>query len=182
MQKQTKKLNLKNKPFKKKFKKVDALKNFLRFRKIFKHKASLLNPTFKKVREKNSLKAFSKIINIKIKPNNIFCTLIDSKKNKTLFITSAGKCKTKTSKKLLRFSSKIITQIFFEKIKKALKTKSILINIVGPKKIKRSIIEQFSTYFKNKHLIINVQEKKCFNGCRAQKKKRKKQKALKVFK
>ena len=39
MQKQTKKLNLKNKPFKKKFKKVDALKNFLRFRKIISYPA-----------------------------------------------------------------------------------------------------------------------------------------------
>jgi hypothetical protein len=32
------------------------------------------------------------------------------------------------------------------------------------------------------NLLINVQEKKCFNGCRVKKKKRKKQKGLKLWK
>jgi len=184
MLKQIKKLNFK-KDYLKKNKKTtrkDALKKILRLRKVFKHRVNLLNPTFKKIALKNSLKPFSKVINIKIKQNNIFCTLRDIKKNKTLYITSSGKCKVKTSKKLLRYSGKIIAQLFFEKIQKVLKERSILINLVGPKKIRRTVTDQVLNFFKKKNLIINVDEKKCFNGCRAPKKKRKKQSSFRILK
>ena len=184
MLKPIKKLNFKKNYLKnnKNTTRINALKKILRFRKVFKHRASLLNPTFKKMALKNSLKPFSKVINIKIKQNNIFCTLKDIKKNKTLYITSSGKCKVKTSKKLLRYSSKIIAQFFFEKIQKVLKEKSLLVNIMGPKKVRRTITDQILNYLKKKNLMINVDEKKCFNGCRAPKKKRKKQSAFRVLK
>lgn len=172
----------KPKYYKKKNNRQDNIRKLLRCRKVFKHRTSLLNPTFKKIALKESLKPFSTIIFIKIRPNNIFCTLINTARNKTLYVTSSGKCKIKTSKKLLRFSSKLITQLFFEKIRKALRKQSLLVNIVGPKKIRRIVVDQILTYVKNKHFMINVDEKKCFNGCRAPKKKRKKQKTLRVFK
>ena len=35
---------------------------------------------------------------------------------------------------------------------------------------------------RQKHILINIQSKKCFNGCRPAKKKRKKQKGLRIFK
>ena len=82
----------------------------------------------------------------------------------------------------MRFSSKIITQQFFEKIKENLAAKKLIINVIGPKKIKKSILEQISNNFKNKSLIINVDSKKCFNGCRPAKKRRKKKKGLRIFK
>ena len=92
-------------------------KSYLKLRKILKYKAYLTNTTFQTVANANNLKNFSKQINIRITPNNVFCSLRNITKNKTIFVTSSGKCNTKTSKKVLRYSSKIITQTFFDKIK-----------------------------------------------------------------
>jgi hypothetical protein len=53
---------------------------------------------------------------------------------------------------------------------------------VGPKKIKKLVLEVISNNLKGKNLIIDVKSKKCFNGCRPPKKRRKKQKGLRIFK
>jgi hypothetical protein len=53
---------------------------------------------------------------------------------------------------------------------------------VGPKKIKKLVLEVISNNLKAKNLIIDVKSKKCFNGCRPPKKRRKKQKCLRIFK
>jgi ribosomal protein S11 len=123
----------------------------------------------------------SKQISIKIKQNNVFCTLTDIKKNQILYVTSAGKSKIKTSKKVLRYSSKSIIESFFKSIKKYCKERLLVINLIGPIKIRKSIIKQISknTLWK---VIINVKEKKCFNGCRAKKKRRKKRQRFIIFK
>ena len=188
MQKQ-KNLNFKkkivNKYKKTKISKINTSRSkfsFLRLRKLLKHKQYFVNPTFQKLNKKSFLKQFQNRINIRITPNNVFCTLRNTTSNTTTYITSAGKSKVKTSKKVLRFSSKIITQQFFEKIKENLAAKKLIINVIGPKKIKKSILEQISNNFKNKSLIINVDSKKCFNGCRPAKKRRKKKKGLRIFK
>lgn len=188
MQKQ-KKLNFKKKfvsKYKKtKFNKLNSSKSefsFFRTRKLLKNKPYITNPTFQKLIKRNTSKFFYKQISIRVTPNNVFCTLKNAAKNKTLYITSSGKSNTKTSKKVLRYSSKIIVQMFFEKIKEHLVSKKFLINIIGPKKIKRALLEQISNTLKGKSLIINVDGKKCFNGCRPAKKKRKKRKGLRIFK
>jgi ribosomal protein S11 len=188
MQKQ-KNLNFKKK-FISKYKKVKTNKqnldkakfSFLKIRKLLKYKPYISNPTYQRLNKKDSSKTFKDRINIRITPNNVFCTLKNNLKNKTIYITSSGKSNVKTSKKVVRFSSKIITQIFFEKIKNKLLSKNVLVNIIGPKKIKKSILEQVSNSLKHKNLIINVDSKKCFNGCRPAKKRRKKKKGLRIFK
>lgn len=126
-------------------------------------------------------KSLSKQISIKVKQNNVFCTLTDIKKNTILFVTSAGKSKIKTSKKVLRYSSKSIIESFLKSIKKYCKERLLIINLIGPIKIRKSIIKQISknTIWK---VIINVKEKKCFNGCRAKKKRRKKRQRFIIFK
>jgi ribosomal protein S11 len=151
-------------------------------RKMLKHKPYLTNPTFQKVTMKNVSRKFYKQINIRVTPNNVFCTLKNNLRNKTLYITSSGKCNTKTSKKILKYSSKIVTQHFFEKIKDNLRSNKFIVNIVAPQKIKKSILELIGNNLKNKCLIVNVDPKKCFNGCRPAKKRRKKQKGLRIFK
>lgn len=189
MLKQKKSSNLKENSVirykKKNFLKLNSTKkykSFLRIRKSFKLKCHIGNPTFRKIANKNIYTKFSKHLFIRIRPNNVFCTLMDTKSNKTLYATSSGKCKIKTSKKTLRYSNKIITQSFFDNIKKYLKGDYFLINIIGPKRMKKSILEQLSIHFKGKNLIINIKGKKCFNGCRPPKKRRKKQKGLRIFK
>lgn len=168
-----------------KFNKLKSSKSefaFFKMKKLLKNKPYITNPTFQEINKKNIFKQYYKHINIRVTPNNVFCTLKNVLKNKTLFVTSAGKCNTKTSKKILRYSSKIITQTFFEKIKNHLNSNKFIVNIIGPKKIRKSILEQVSISLRGKNLIINVENKKCFNGCRPPKKRRKKQKGLRIFK
>ncbi len=157
-------------------------KNFLRVRKTFRFRCHISNPIFRQISNKNISKNFSKRISIKIRPNNVFCTLVENNSNKILYTISSGKCNIKTSKKTLRYSSKIILQSFFDNVKKYLKRDYFLVNIDGPKKIKKSVLELLSLNLKNKNVIIDVKGKKCFNGCRPPKKKRKKQKGLRIFK
>ena len=108
--------------------------------------------------------------------------MFDEKLKTTLYTTSSGKCGINTSKKTLRYSSKIVLQSFFDNIKKYLKEDHFLITIIGPKKIKKMVLETISINLKGKNLIIDVKNKKCFNGCRPPKKRRKKQKGLRIFK
>jgi ribosomal protein S11 len=157
-------------------------KNFFRFRKMFNNKSYVLNPTHQEVIGlKNSTKPFKKL-SVRVTPNNIFCTLTNLANNKTLSLGSSGKYAIKTSKKKLRFSSKLIIQSFLEDIKKKIKTDPLLINLISPIKIRKAILKQLSGSLKGKDLILNIEEKKCFNGCRSKKNKRKKHKGLRIFK
>ena len=56
-------------------------KSYLKLRKILKYKAYLTNTTFQTVANANNLKNFSKQINIRITPNNVFCSLRNITKN-----------------------------------------------------------------------------------------------------
>jgi len=151
----------------------------VRLRKNFIFTSNPANPIFTDV-SKTHLKNFNKQIHIKIKPNNVFCTLNDF--NKTLYTTSSGKCNLNTSKKTLRYTTKIILQSFLNNIKSYLEQDFFILNLTSPKKLRIAVLKQLQTTFKKKELIINIKGKKYFNGCRPAKKKRKKQKGLRIFK
>jgi ribosomal protein S11 len=157
-------------------------KNLLRIRKTFRFRCHVSNPSFRQISNKNIFAKFSKRIFVRVGPNNIFCTLVDEKRKETLYTTSSGKCGINTSKKTLRYSGKIVIQSFFDNIKKYSKEDHFLITIIGPKKTKKLILEVISNNLKGKNLIIDVKSKKCFNGCRPPKKRRKKQKGFRIFK
>lgn len=174
MPKQQKRKNYK--PFKFSIKKLKRLR---RIRKNFKITSNIFNPTFQTLQKLSIKKSF--IINIKITSNNIFCCL--KNKNKTLYLLSAGKSIIKTvSKKTLRYKSQLIIKEFFKNIKKNLYKNYFIVNIEGSKKIRSLTLRNLSTYFKKRKIIINVNLKKCFNGCRPPKKRRKRQKGLRIFK
>ena len=63
-----------------------------------------------------------------------------------------------------------------------LERKKILVNLTGPISLRKSLIEQVTKYIKRNSITININQKKCFNGCRPPKKRRKKQKGLRLFK
>lgn len=151
----------------------------LRLRKSFAFTSNPSNPIFVDL-HKNHLKNFNKQIHIKIKPNNVFCTLNDL--NKTVYTTSSGKCNLNTSKKTLRYTTKIILQSFLNNIKTYLEQDFFILHLTSPKKLRIAILKQLQATFKKKELIINIKGKKYFNGCRPAKKKRKKQKGLRIFK
>ena len=86
------------------------------------------------------------------------------------------------SKKTLRYKSQLIIKEFLKNIKPFLIKNHFLINIEGTKKIRSLTLKNLSHYFKNKKTIINVNLKKCSNGCKPPKKRRKRQKGLRIFK
>jgi ribosomal protein S11 len=178
MLKPKKKLNYKE--YSKKVTLEKKIKSILRLRKNFKNKSYFINPNFQFLRNKKF--NYSQKINIRVTPNNVFCTLQNIFKNKTLKIGSAGLYNIKTTKKTLKYSIKNILTIFLDKIKKFIKSKTILINIIGPIKTRKIMLKILSKYLTNKKLVINIEELKCFNGCRPPKKRRKKQKGLRILK
>ena len=120
------------------------------------------------------------IINIKVRPNNIFFTLTNS--TKTLYINSAGKEKIKVSKNLLSFSHKAMLKNCLKDINNKIKKTPLVIKICGPKTIKESIIKIMCDRLSKNQLLLNNFGLHCFNGCRQPKAKRKKSTGVKVYK
>ena len=170
------------KNYKFKYKNISKKKKSIRrLKKIFKHKNYYFNPTFQTVvHSKKSTIKYQ--ININVTPNNIFCTLKNLSSKKIVLIGSSGKYKLNVSKKTLKFKQKIIISHFIEEIKKYLKKNLSIVYITGPIKIRKNIIKQISIMLKNYRFLVKIKELKCFNGCRPKKKKRKKQKGLRIFK
>lgn len=122
-------------------------------------------------------------ITIHIKPNNIFYTLSNISKNLIIKQFNTGMLFIKTTRK--RIKQNIIKTLFFffKKIYKIVKT-TVILNIIAPKNLKKKIFKQLSSIFltRQKHILINLINKKCFNGCRPPKKQRKKHKHIILFK
>jgi len=122
-------------------------------------------------------------LTIHIKPNNIFCTLTNIYKKKVILHYNSGMFLLKTTKKRLKHNVLKMLFFFFKKIYKRLKN-TLIINIIGPKTLKKKILKQLShTFLKRQHhILINIDNKKCFNGCRPMKKQRKKRRYNMLFK
>jgi hypothetical protein len=175
MEKQKKSLNLQLKTLK--FKNKIKNKQFFRFRKIIKKKTTITNKNF------SFLKQPKRIMCIRLTQNNIFCSFINNRTNKTLVTTSTGIEKQKVTKKSLKFILPTIIYQFFKKINRCNYTQnSIIINIVCPKIYKKFFLKQLNIYCKKINIFINIYHKKCFNGCQVKKEKRKKQKGWKILK
>jgi ribosomal protein S11 len=157
-------------------------KRFYQLNTKFKYKNYLLNSKLKENLKNKLKKKIVYTITIKIIPNNVFCTFINNIENKTKLTISAGKYKLNVSRKKLKFTSKIILAKFIDEIKNQIKNSTILIKIYSPIKQKKSIIKKLISSLKKNKLIIKSLPVKCFNGCRPKKKKRKKQKGLRIFK
>lgn len=124
---------------------------------------------------------------ISVFPNNVFCSLRNTQKNKLICQASAGKYKVKVSKKSLKYSSKIIITNFFRELKQKNVnfSKPILLVIVAPSNLKKKMllnVLNLLKYVKNKRIIVVLKAKKIFNGCRAKKQIRKKQKRHAIYK
>lgn len=146
-------------------------------------------------------KVFSKnkkTLTIRIKPNNVFCTLKNETNNK-MISGSSTKYKIKMSKKTLRYNYKIVVRSFLEEAKKMLKSNLLLVYMTAPKRVRRELLRMLkkkllsskkslskSSNGKDKKMfnavVFNFHAKKCFNGCRAKKKRRNKQRGLRIYK
>lgn len=163
--------------FKKRLFKAKTLK---RLKKIFKYKNSPSN--LKLVQLKKEYKNSKLKLVIRVTPNNLFCTLINVIKKEIICNKSAGSFKIQVSKKKVKFAHKIILLKFIDTIKNKIDNNLIIIKIIGPIKIRKSIVKCLSLNLKQNNLILHTSPLKCFNGCRPAKKRRKKQKGLRVFK
>jgi len=156
------------------------LKHTIRFRRTLKY-----NHLFLRGLKILNLR-YSHKIYIRLTSNNVFCTLI--KHNKTAKVGSAGLFKVKTSIKKLRFSSKEIIEKFFKRIRKLVTSNKLLINLIGPIKLKKKIVKILislkNAYIKQPRgsIVLTTKAKKCFNGCRPKKKIRKKRRYIRILK
>lgn len=131
----------------------------------------------------NKLKKKYSLISLTIKPNNFFCTLRSKRhQNKLVLIRNSASYKIKVSKKRLRHTVKKMLFPFFREVYKKIKKTSVIIQIIAPVRVRKIALRTFLQYFKSSIVAIDLKHKKCFNGCRPPKKKRKKRKGFRIFK
>jgi len=154
---------------------------FIKLNKVYK-KLSLLKKWYLLKKTIPNQNYFHKIT-IHVKPNNIFCTLANIYKKRVISHYNTGMFFIKTTKKRLKQNIVKVLFFFFKKIYKLLK-KTIILNLIVQKNLKKKLFKQISSMFltRQKHILINIQSKKCFNGCRPPKKQRKKHKYSLLFK
>lgn len=136
-------------------------------------------------------KAFSKKITFRFSQNNIFVNFVDLFNNKTLHTGSSGIYKIKLSKRRIKTFYRTFVYIFFNKIKKNVKDfRNTVFSLIAPIKIRKMLVKIILSeikklkkrYSNKKNILINIVPKKCFNGCRAKKKVRKKGRFYKIYK
>lgn len=157
-------------------------KILIRYRKVLKKKFNIINTQFQDLKEVSfSPKLLG--LNIRVRSNNIFCSLVDKLEPKVLQIASSGKYNVKVSQKNVKSSTVLIVKEFLKNITIKTKDSSLVVAISCPKKMRKRLILQISNGLLTLNtLVFKVNAKKCFNGCRVKKKKRKKQKGLRIFK
>ena len=136
---------------------------------------------------------------IRVKSHNVFCTLITyekdiySQKILTRIISkSSGLYKMNISKKNYKANTHIVIKKFLNEIKHSilkeipypiLSRKLLKLNLTLPYHIRQKFISHIVKMLinNNSEVIVNICEKKIFNGCRSKKKRRKKRMGLRFF-
>ena len=145
---------------------------------IFNRKLSKANRRVRKVAR------FSYQVNIRIGPHNIFLNASGLwGKKKTYISETAGTFKVGISKKKLKHVYSIVLSKFYFKLKKIVKKRGVIFEVISPIKIRKKVVKTILYSFKQNWCIVNAIAKKCFNGCRPPKKIRKKrQPRLRLYK
>lgn len=133
----------------------------------------------------------SSFLKLKFFKNNLFFIFKNKlKENKNTIIDNAGNYRISITKKHLKFRSNLFLKNIFKKLTrlKPLKKQRVLniylkLNIL--KKAKKPVLAKLKTFlkkYKYKNIMLEIESKKCFNGCRPLKKKRHRRKGLRIFK
>lgn len=129
--------------------------------------------------------SFSNYITVRTSQNNIFCSLTKIKKGfiKSIYVTSSGIEKIKTSTRNLKYTCKNVFYNFFTKIKNSIasETSFIVAKITVPQRYKKFFIKPILNRYKKSFLLINIKSKKSFNGCKSSQKRRKKRRSSERF-
>jgi len=124
------------------------------------------------------------VVRLTIKQNNVFVSCYSKKK--TIQNRSAGIYKIKISKKKLKLNSILFIRKFFDTI--VLKQSpifsftNIILHLIAPKHLRKQILKKGITKFQQKPILLGINPKKSFNGCRAKKIRRKKFKKFRILK
>jgi hypothetical protein len=178
------------------------------FPKVKKKKLLNIKKKLKRRRRKNKIKivrifkliklnnspTFKNKIDIRLTANNIFCTCTKIFNNRIVQSASAGMYKIKTTKKRIKYTHKKMLNIFLSKLKKKSRrnTKTsvksfniyspLILSITAKKKLHKRLIKRFRKLKKRQKKVLTIiQSKKCFNGCRVSKKRRKKRLKFRIF-
>lgn len=158
----------------------DQKRNFRFKRRLFRRKISFYGNNKKLFELKNS---FSRLLHIRVNPNNIFFNLkLIKPKIKTLAHASSGLFKVKLTKKRLSYNAVYLLDSFLSRFRLKIFRRNLIIVIVCPKHLKFKLIKCLSKLLKKRKLIVYIKPAKCFNGCRPPKKRRRKQKGLRILK
>ena len=161
--------------------KKEKTKMLIRIKKFLKYK--LYKPSFQQSLFTDKLKKFLACFTVKVTSNNVFCNLRCLVKNRTLQASSCGKYNIKVSRKKLKYAIKPVITSFLREAKTKIPSKNLFVVLIAPTKLRKYILKfLYSKLLQNRHSVVKVKEKKCFNGCRVKKKKRKKQKGLRLLK
>jgi len=134
---------------------------------------------------------FDKILIIRLRSNNVFCTFNDIEKRKTIFSCLASRYFIKITAKRLKHQILRILTFFYHEIKKELTYKGLIIKIFSPKYLRAKIFRWCKRYLsrflykKNRFhrpLFFQLKDNKAYNGCRVKKKRRKKRRRRRYFK
>jgi hypothetical protein len=177
----------------KKFKRLYILKK--RFRRL-KKKNKFISEFFLLWRDSLKFK-FRIKFDISVRKNNIFCTEIDLYRKHFLLRCSTGKYNLHSTKKKLKYTSRRMLEFFISLVRKTHRTivkkksnqkkipyyRHTILNVSAPIKRRYKLFKRFLFLFKRKRFnIINLNAKKCFNGCRALKRNHRKSLSRQIFK
>ena len=140
-------------------------------------------------------KTYLNKIDIRFAPNNIFGTCSLNLGSNVLKSVSAGLLKLKSSRKMKKHIFHKFLNSFLKTVQEKFEKKkennklyynNTLLTIIASKKFRRKIEKSFSVIRRNKTnnnaFLYVIRAKKCFNGCRVSKKRRKKRIRFRVFK
>jgi len=128
---------------------------------------------------------------IRLTANNMFCTFSKILNNQIIQCASSGMYKIKTTKKRMKYTYKTILDTFLNKSTQLVQQKNKNLNLYRPliliitakKRFHKRVIKNFYKISKRKILFLTIiKPKRCFNGCRASKKRRKKRLRYRIFK
>jgi hypothetical protein len=129
------------------------------------------------------LKFYQNKISFRLSRHNVFATYSLFGTNKILKSRSTGVYKIKSSRRKMKFVLPRFLFKFGELLKKQIYTinsgenpcfRSLVFDITARKRYRKRIFKKFRSLKKQNYLLWIVRSKKCFNGCRVSKKRRKK--------
>lgn len=123
-------------------------------------------------------------LTIRVAQNNVFGTFSRLPEWHVIRSFSAGICQVKVSRRQLKVAVYMFIDILFKKIrvllKKAYSRVAIILEV--PRFLRKSILLKTQKYLFKVTRFILIQPRKCFNGCRVKKLRRKKFKKYRVLK